>query len=101
MGPRSPHLRQLQVRQGADQLPREGDNRLRLVLEGGRAAGEGQQPHSEWGQEDECHGAAVAVPGPCSSALGAAGLPLPIYVAGRAVSHPQTPQPPTHAPFPR
>lgn len=60
VGPCSPHLCQLQVGQGADQLPREGDNRLRLALERCRTAGEGQQPHGKRGQEDECHGAAVA-----------------------------------------
>lgn len=84
-GPCSPHLCQLYIRQSADQVPREGDNRMRLALERGRTAGHGQQPDDKRGQE-ECHGSAVAggmwLCWSPLSALGAAGLPAPIYGVG-------------------
>lgn len=105
MGLRSPHLCQLQVRHGADQLPREGDNRLRFALERGRTAGKGQQPHSKRGQEDECHGVVMAG-GLWLCRVPAALLWVPpgsrSYLwCGEGSESPSDPSAPTHTPFPR
>lgn len=87
--PRSPHLRQLQVGQATEQLPREGDHRLRFALQRGRAAGDGQQPQGQRRQERGGHGARRQEGSGCAG-LGAGSCSY--LWSGRAVSHPQTPR---------